>query len=63
VRSLKVARPFELDLHRLRDHLRMVQEDLERVAAASSPDAVTQQALGAADAGNRGSDHAKRAGA
>jgi hypothetical protein len=31
VRSLKVARPFEVDLHRLRVHLRMVQEDLDRM--------------------------------
>ena len=30
VRSLKVARSFEVDLHRLRIHLRMVQEDLDR---------------------------------
>jgi hypothetical protein len=28
VRTLKVARIFEVDLHRLRVHLRMVQEDL-----------------------------------
>jgi uncharacterized protein len=28
VRLLKVARPFEADLHRLRIHLRMVQEDI-----------------------------------
>src|SRR5438046_2007404 len=27
VRSLKVARPFEVDMHRLRVHLRMVQEE------------------------------------
>ena len=30
VRSLKVARPFEADLQRLRVHLRMVKEDLNR---------------------------------
>ena len=30
VRSLKVARPFEVDLQRLRIHLRMVQEDVSR---------------------------------
>jgi hypothetical protein len=30
VRLLKVARPFEVDLHRLRIHLRMVQEDIDR---------------------------------
>jgi hypothetical protein len=31
VRSLRVARRFEADLHRLRIHLRMVQEDLRRI--------------------------------
>jgi hypothetical protein len=31
---LKVARPFEVDLQRLRIHLRMVQEDMSRMAAA-----------------------------
>jgi len=31
VRMLKVARTFEVDLHRLRVHLRMVQEDLSRL--------------------------------
>ncbi|MBG6074157.1 MULTISPECIES: TAXI family TRAP transporter solute-binding subunit [unclassified Polaromonas] len=40
VRSLKVARPFVADLHRLRVHLRMVQESLmqreARVAAEST---------------------------
>jgi hypothetical protein len=30
---LKVAPPFELDLHRLRIHLRMVQDHLNRVAS------------------------------
>jgi TRAP-type uncharacterized transport system substrate-binding protein len=30
VHSLKVARPFEIDLHRLRVHLRMVQDQLGR---------------------------------
>ncbi len=34
VRVLKVARPFEVDLQRLRIHLRMVQEDIARMAAA-----------------------------
>ena len=34
VRLLKVARPFEADLHRLRMHLRMVQEDVSRMGAA-----------------------------
>jgi hypothetical protein len=34
VRLLKVARPFEADLHRLRVHLRMVQEDLSRMGGA-----------------------------
>jgi hypothetical protein len=33
VRLLKVARPFEADLHRLRIHLRMVREDLRRMGA------------------------------
>jgi TRAP-type uncharacterized transport system substrate-binding protein len=32
VRSLKVARPFEVDLHRLRIHLRMVQDEVGRLA-------------------------------
>jgi hypothetical protein len=32
VRTLKVARSCEEDLHRLRVHLRMVKEDLRRVA-------------------------------
>jgi len=31
VRLLKVARPFEVDLQRLRIHLRMVQEDFSRI--------------------------------
>jgi uncharacterized protein len=31
VRTLKVARTFEVDLHRLRVHLRMAQEDLSRL--------------------------------
>ncbi len=35
MRSLKVARPFEVDLHRLRVHLRMVQEDVSRIGAAN----------------------------
>jgi len=35
VRSLKVARRFEVDLHRLRIHVRMVQEDLAQIEAAS----------------------------
>ena len=35
VRSLKVARPFEVDLQQLRIHLRMVQEDVSRMAAAN----------------------------
>jgi len=33
VRSLRVARPFEVHLYRLRMHLRMVQEDLRRMGA------------------------------
>ncbi len=33
VRSLKVARPFEVDLQRLRIHLHMVQDDLDRMGA------------------------------
>lgn len=32
VRSLKVARPFEIDLQRLKIHLRMVQEDVDAAA-------------------------------
>jgi uncharacterized protein len=35
VRLLKVARPFEADLHRLRIHLRMVQEDVSRMGAVN----------------------------
>jgi hypothetical protein len=35
VQSLRVARPFEADLHRLRIHLRMVQEDLRRIGAVN----------------------------
>ena len=35
VRLLKVARPFEVDLHRLRIHLRMVREDLRRMGAVN----------------------------
>jgi uncharacterized protein len=31
VRSLKVARPFQADLQRLKIHLRMVQDDLNRI--------------------------------
>jgi len=62
VRSLKVAHSFELDLHRLRIHLHMVQEDLGRMAA-SSPHAATQEALGATEAGSRGSDNGKPVGA
>jgi TRAP-type uncharacterized transport system substrate-binding protein len=33
VRTLKVAPPFELDLHRLRIHLRMVQDHMGRMAS------------------------------
>ena len=33
VRLLKVARPFEVDLQRLRIHLRMVQEEVSRMGA------------------------------
>jgi len=33
VGALKVARTFEVDVHRLRVHLRMVQEDLSRLKA------------------------------
>jgi hypothetical protein len=35
VRSLKAARPFEVDLQRLRIHLRMVREDVDKIAAAT----------------------------
>jgi len=31
LQSLKVSRPFEVDLHRLRFHLRIVQEELRRL--------------------------------
>jgi uncharacterized protein len=36
VQSLKVARPFEVDLQRLRIHLRMVQEDLGKIGTVSA---------------------------
>jgi hypothetical protein len=36
VRSLKVARAFEVDLQRLRIHLHMAQEDISRMQAASA---------------------------
>jgi TRAP-type uncharacterized transport system substrate-binding protein len=43
VRSMKVARPFQADLQRLKIHLRMVQDDLNRIvistASASTPSA------------------------
>jgi len=32
VRALRVAAPFDIDLHRLRVHLRMVQDEVERLA-------------------------------
>ena len=35
VRLLKVARPFEVDLQRLRIHLRMAQEDIGRMGAVN----------------------------
>jgi TRAP-type uncharacterized transport system substrate-binding protein len=35
VRTFKVARPFEIDLHRLKIHLRMVQEDVSRLRAVN----------------------------
>jgi TRAP-type uncharacterized transport system substrate-binding protein len=35
VRLLRVARPFEVDLQRLRIHLHMVQEDLYRIGAVN----------------------------
>jgi TRAP-type uncharacterized transport system substrate-binding protein len=34
VRSLQVTRPFESDLRQLRIHLRLVREDVDRIAAA-----------------------------
>ena len=34
VSSLKVARPFEVDRHYLRIHVRVVREDVDRKAAA-----------------------------
>jgi hypothetical protein len=34
-RLLKVARPFEGDLQRLRIHVRMVEEDISRIATLS----------------------------
>jgi len=36
VRLHKVARPFEVDLHRLRIHLRMVQEEVDRIIRETS---------------------------
>ncbi len=35
VRTLKVAQPFEVDLHRLRIHLRMVQDHIGRMASST----------------------------
>jgi hypothetical protein len=35
VRSLRVARSFEVNLHRLRIHLRIVQEDIRRLRAVN----------------------------
>jgi TRAP-type uncharacterized transport system substrate-binding protein len=35
VQELKVARPFEVDLQRLRIHLRMVEEDISRLEATN----------------------------
>ena len=35
VGMFKVARPFEIDLHRLRLHLRMDQEDVSRMGAVN----------------------------
>ena len=46
VRLLKVPRPFEADLQRLRIHLRMVQEDVSRLGADIG--AATNQEGGAA---------------
>jgi NMT1-like family len=40
VRLLKVARPFEVDLQRLRIHLRMVQEEVSRMGALLQPEMV-----------------------
>jgi hypothetical protein len=34
VRSLKVARSFEIDLHQLKVHLRMVQEEASRLGVS-----------------------------
>ena len=36
IRSLKIARPFEIDLQRLRIHLRMAQDDISRMEATSA---------------------------
>ena len=36
VRSLKVARPFQADLQRLKIHLRMVQDDLNRIVISTA---------------------------
>ena len=35
IQRLKVARPFEVDLQRLKIHLRMVQEDIGRLEAVN----------------------------
>jgi hypothetical protein len=37
VRLHKVARAFEVDLHRLRIHLRMVEEDVNRTRGPTPP--------------------------
>jgi hypothetical protein len=47
VRLLKAARPFEVDLHRLRIHLRMVQEDINRMQ--EQVDSATNQSAAGAD--------------
>jgi hypothetical protein len=36
VQMLRVARPFEADLQRLRIHLRMVEDDISRMPSAAN---------------------------
>jgi TRAP-type uncharacterized transport system substrate-binding protein len=45
VRSLKVARPYEVDAHRLRVHLRLAQEELKQMEESLSPNGTRRSNL------------------
>jgi uncharacterized protein len=45
VRSLKVARPYEVDAHRLRVHLRLAQEELKQMEALLRPNGTQRSNL------------------